>query len=167
MYSQQLNSKKDLQDSRPAAESRIIRVDEAQVAYGAGFEVKDVQTGFETRKIIMKNVPTSIDSTALQDILRPFGDVQEVQLPDPKPKFPSMLVRASFATHTEATSAVNALNGARIDGRDIVVQLATHKSTAVGKGTVVDGDICIEFPTPCIAGLVEMSSLTMEKRNIF
>ncbi|KAF7792439.1 hypothetical protein EIP86_003476 [Pleurotus ostreatoroseus] len=143
---------------KPPPEQRTLPVETAQVTFGPGFEVKEVQTGFESRKIFLKEIPGSVDEATIRDILSPFGAVQEIQMPEVRTKASSMTVRAAFALCTEAAHAVAALNGARVFGCDIVAQLATHKSTSLGKGIVRDGDASLEFPAPCITGYLGFST---------
>ncbi|KAJ3559158.1 hypothetical protein NM688_g512 [Phlebia brevispora] len=132
-------------------EVRVVPVDAAQVTFGPGFDVKEIQTGFESRKIFLKNLPKTVDEAAVRHILDTFGNVVDVQLSE-QARSSTLLARASFSSYSEAKQAVSALDGAHVFGVTIVAQLATHKSTTVGKGIIRDGDLLLEFPAPCIVG---------------
>lgn len=73
-----------------------------------------MQTGFESRKIFLKEIPSKISEAAIRDILTPFGSVQEIQLPERRHDMPTMFVRAAFSSYTEAIHAVAALDGAHV-----------------------------------------------------
>lgn len=133
--------------------------DSVTVKIGPGFTVEEVVTAFESRTVVLKNIPTQVTTKMILQALSPFGDVVDVQLPEDRPESRSMTVKATFTRYQDAASAAENLDRARLFGVNISAQLASHQSTSLGKGNVKDGDIYLEFPAPCKTGYAGYSSL--------
>ncbi|KAI0685756.1 hypothetical protein BC835DRAFT_1408725 [Cytidiella melzeri] len=149
------------QASPPAGPTTMVLnvLDSVAVTFGPGFAVKEVVTGFESRTVILKNIPTRVTAAMISQALSPFGEVTNVHIPEKRFADSNMLVKATFVDHTHAAAASTALDGARLFNTRIGVRLASHQSTSLGKGTVRDGDVFLEFPAPCRDAFVGYSSL--------
>lgn len=79
----------------------------------------------------------------MSSVLQLYGEIPYVELESDKY---STTARATFVDHINATEAAAYLDGATMYGRTVSVQLASHKSTSLGHGTIHDTDILIEFP---------------------
>ncbi|PSR76182.1 hypothetical protein PHLCEN_2v8605 [Hermanssonia centrifuga] len=141
-------------------------LDSVQVTFGPGFEIRDLQTGFESRKVFIRNIPANIDLSTVKEILVPFGDIRDIQFLEQGGKVCTKTVRATFGKYTQAAEAVSALNGAHIFEANISVQLASYKSTSLGKGTVHDGDVYLEFPAPCRTGFAGYPTTALAQQAI-
>ncbi|KAH8097029.1 hypothetical protein BXZ70DRAFT_306416 [Cristinia sonorae] len=124
--------------------STITVFDATRVSFGPGFEVQSLMTGFESRDVVIKNIPSNTTSDAIKQLLERFGEVTNIQLPASH-KEKTMNVKASFANHIDAGAAVFGLDGADVLGGDLDIVLA---STSPGKAIIQDGDVCLEFPSP-------------------
>lgn len=128
-------------------------LDGTKVTFGPGFEVRQLVTGFESRDVIIRKIPSSTTEEEIRRALEVFGEVSRVSIPEKKGS--TMVVKASFTNHLHASQAVYALEGASVFGDDrLDIVLGSHKSAGVGKGIVQDGDLFIEFPTPNRIGYV-------------
>lgn len=132
-------------------------IDGVHVTFGPGLQVQNVKTGFESRMVILKDIPSKKTSDDIKRLLSPFGDVSHVQLPDVRDQ-KTMTVKATFATHDEASKAVSALTDTTPFGTSFEIYLASRSSTSLGKGSVHDGDVRLEFPAPCKSVYVGYSS---------
>ncbi|KAF8056713.1 hypothetical protein FPV67DRAFT_648613 [Lyophyllum atratum] len=102
--------------------------DHAKVKLGPGFDIQELETGFETPWIYLGNVPARATAEDVADLLRPFGNVVDVRLPI-RVHNPSMLVRARFSSPVEAREASTALNGAQAFGCKISARLPVHDAS--------------------------------------
>jgi len=124
--------------------STFTVVDATRVTFAPGFEVRELLTGFESRHIVLKGVRVDVSADALKQVLQQFGEVTTVHLPEHKGD-KTMVVKASFANHVDASSAIATLDGSDVLGGNLDATLA---STSTGKAIVQDGDVCLEFPSP-------------------
>jgi hypothetical protein len=152
----------------PAAfpETLKLRVlDGVNVVFGPGLEVQNIKTSFESRTIVIRNVPSKITVGEITDTLRPFGEVLEVRLPDAMDQ-PKMTVKATLSTYDEASQVVARLDNERAFGATLQVQLASQHTTALGKGLVHDGDVRLQFPAPCCTGYAGYATKDAAQRAI-
>ena len=131
-------------------------LDATKVTFGPGFEIRRLETGFESRDVYLKKIPASTKEHEIRQILEPFGEVAEVRFFDKKSS--TMTVRAVFADHLHASRAVFALDGASLFDGVLDITLGSHKSTGLGKGVLRDGDVYLEFPAPSKTGFVGFTS---------
>ncbi|GJE86431.1 RING finger protein [Phanerochaete sordida] len=133
---------------KPPSEVISVNVlDAVHVLFGPGFHVQHVKTGFESRVIFIKNVPSNRTKGDIIHALKQFGEAEDVHVPETCDA-PSMTVKATFPTYDEATKAVAGLNNRIFFGTTIIAQLASQQSTSLGKGNVHDGDVRLEFAAP-------------------
>lgn len=134
-------------------------LDAVRVTFGPGLEVQEVITGFESRVVILKNIPCRATPPKIKAALVPFGEVVSVQFPESPGTGDSMTVKVTFADHRCASSAASALDGCSLFKVRVEARLASQQSTSLGKGVVRDGDVCLEFPAPCRTAFVGYSTL--------
>lgn len=134
-------------------------LDSVIVRIGPGFTMEEVVTGFESKTVILKNIPVKITSAMISKALMPFGEVTNIQLPDEKPASGPMTVKVTFSSYQNAASAADILDRSYVFGTNISAKLASQQSTSLGKGTVQDGDIYIEFPAPCKTAYIGYATL--------
>ncbi|KAI0089503.1 hypothetical protein BDY19DRAFT_107788 [Irpex rosettiformis] len=147
--------------SSPDAPSTMsLRVqDSVTVTFGPGFAIQEVVTGFESRVLILKNIPSHVTSSMIKKTLDPFGDVVNIHLPENRPAEGGKTVKATFTNHRNAAAAASALDGCTLFKAHITAILASQQSTSLGKGTVRDGDVLLEFPAPHRDAYVGYSTL--------
>ncbi|KAI0711126.1 hypothetical protein C8T65DRAFT_184782 [Cerioporus squamosus] len=155
-------------DGIPAhSETVMITVhDSTKVTFSSGFAVSQVITGFESRQIILGNVPSSVVpldiTTALQTT---FGEVVAV-LPGDSAPDGSLVYRVTFAQADAAAEAAAALNGSLFFGVRVTARVAAKKSTGIGGGTLYDGDVLFELPTPRLTAFVGYETRAQADRAI-
>jgi hypothetical protein len=137
----------------------MVVLDSVQVKFGPGFAIHEVVTGFESKTVILKNIPSHVTVGMLRTALTPFGELLNVQVPDNRSGDGPMIVKASYASPTSASIASASLDGATLFKARVTARLASHQSTALGKGTVRDGDVYLELPAPGRDAFVGYSTL--------
>lgn len=109
--------------------------------------MKNIKTGFESPIVIIKNIPVKTTTEDISRLLSRYGEVQYVHIPDTTEQ-PTMTVKATMSSNDEAVRVVSALDSTIAFGKTITVIHASDKSTTLGKGTVHDVTVRIEFPAP-------------------
>ncbi|CAL1709050.1 unnamed protein product [Somion occarium] len=140
--------------------------DSAKIVFGPGFEVQKVVTGFESRAVILPGLPVDVNVDAIRNALEPFGEVADVQVVARAKDASKVTAKAFYTDHASAAQAAAALDGSNFFGTRLSIQLATHKSTSLGKGTVCDGDIDLEFSAPSRTGFAGYPSLSLAQQAI-
>lgn len=82
-------------------------------------------------KLIVRNLPWSVDEEALADLFRSFGKIKSVNLPRKGKKHPGfgfVLLRG----RKNAEKALESVNGKEVDGRTLAVDWAVDKKTWEG-----------------------------------
>lgn len=80
-------------------------------------------------KLFVGNLPWSIDSEQLKETFSKYGDVTDAHVLTDKVTGRSRgFGFVEFATDEEAASAIDALDGSEMDGREINVNVARPKS---------------------------------------
>ncbi|KAF5380051.1 hypothetical protein D9615_006139 [Tricholomella constricta] len=151
-------------DNNAPAEARawLHRVhDHAKVKIGPGFEIQELETGFETPWIYLGNIPARVTTEDITDLLRPFGDVVEVRLPS-RVNNPSMLVRARFSSPVAAQQASTSLNGMQAFGYKILARLPIHDASR-NNAMFQDTSVRIRWEAPSKVGYCGYA--TMEHAN--
>lgn len=150
-------TKNDALDGPPTILLRVL--DGVDVRFGPGLEVQKVVTGFESRVLFLKNVPSCTPTSLIREALLPFGEVLNIYTPRTRVEEGTMTVKAAFENHTAASAAARALDGCTLFSACLTAFLASEKSTALGKGVVRDGDVLLEFPAPSRDAFVGYSTL--------
>ncbi|KAI0945379.1 hypothetical protein AcW1_001614 [Taiwanofungus camphoratus] len=133
----------------PLETMNLTVLDSTKVTFGPGFEVQRLVTGFESRQVLVKNLPCHVTPADITATLEPFGEVVTVQMTEQtKTNGTAVTARVTFTNHDDASRAASALNGGCIFDSTVSVQLASFKSTSLGKGTLHDGDVFLEFASP-------------------
>lgn len=120
-------------------------LDSTKVTYGAGFDVQSIVTAFETRQVILKDLPRGIHTAEVSSALKPYGEVTSIFFPDPGRKGIAG-AKVTFATPEQAASAACALDGLELFGTPISARLWSGQTSLVGKARLADGDVLFEFP---------------------
>ncbi|KAI0646443.1 hypothetical protein C8Q79DRAFT_1090245 [Trametes meyenii] len=141
--------------SRAAPESITITVlDATKVTFTSGFAITHVTTGFECRQIELGGVPAFIVPASVSAELGVFGDVMAVVAIDSAENGSATTYRVTFSSGQAAIDAVTTLDGVELFGAKISARLTEKKATALGGGTLYDGDVLFELPTPYQIGFV-------------
>lgn len=98
-----------------------------KVNFGAGFEVQDLVTGFETFWVYIGNVPKRVTEGDIIRLLRPHGEVAAVRM-KPDLLTQAMTVKARFSSAAGASRASSVLNGTQAFGVTLRVRLAVNNS---------------------------------------
>lgn len=96
-----------------------------KVKFGAGFEVQDLVTGFETSSVYIVNVPKRVTEDDIIRLLRPHGEITAVRMKSDALTL-AMTVKARFSSAAEASRASSALNGTQAFGITLRVRLAVN-----------------------------------------
>ncbi len=138
--------------------------DYADVVFGPGFSVQDVLTGFESRVLILYNMPSYIPRSKVKNALSPFGPITRLWIsPKQGHKDRTVLVKATFADQRCASIAAAALDEATLFESRISARLALQESTLLGREIVHDSDVMLVFPTPYVDAYLGYS--TLERAN--
>ncbi|KAI0372099.1 hypothetical protein BV20DRAFT_964825 [Pilatotrama ljubarskyi] len=147
------NAPRASQPRVPPESITITVLDSTKVTFGSGFAISHITTGFECRKIILEDVPASVVPAAISAELGVFGEVTAVVAIDSAPD-DTVTYRVSFGTGNAAAQAVDTLDGKELLGSKVSARLDQKKSTGLGGGTLYDGDVLFELPTPSQIGFV-------------
>ena len=128
-----------------------------KIALGNGFEIQEVVTGFESRWVILGNVPSNINPKTLRRALQPFGQVDDLKIPSAATSS-SMTVRALFSTPSQAIQAAGALNGAHLFSKTLAAHLPINNS-ARGNAILHDSSVSIEWDAPGRLGFAGYNDL--------
>ncbi|KAJ4468736.1 hypothetical protein J3R30DRAFT_1600243 [Lentinula aciculospora] len=144
----------DTSDVRPTAPAPTFYMaiihDHIRVKFGAGLNVQEVITGFETPWLYLNNIPFDISHDAVIHLLSKHGTVQESRVEVASPRG-TQRARARFSSDIEARNANIVLNGTRQWGSIISTQLPVN--TAHGRGaTLQDTAVRIQWAAPSIIG---------------
>ncbi|KAI9065642.1 hypothetical protein FKP32DRAFT_1623772 [Trametes sanguinea] len=141
--------------SRPPPEvMTITMLDSTKVTFGPGFSVQQVVTGFERLQVIIENVPSHVLPASIAPTLERFGKVTAILPSDSSPSDSTIAYKITFATGDAAAEAVAALNSKQLFGAEVDAHLLEEKLTSLGRGTLYDGDVLFELPTPFLIGFV-------------
>ncbi|OSD08174.1 hypothetical protein PYCCODRAFT_1402404 [Trametes coccinea BRFM310] len=153
--------------SRPPPEVMTIKVlDSTKVTFGPGFFVQTVVTGFECLQVILENVPSHVLSASIASTLEPFGRVTAIQPSESSPGDSTIAYKITFSTGDAAAEAAAAMNGRKLFGVEINAHLAEQKLTTLGRGTLYDGDVLFELPTPFLIGFVGYPTEELARKAI-
>ncbi|TBU23636.1 hypothetical protein BD311DRAFT_703528 [Dichomitus squalens] len=141
------------------AESReenitLTILDATKVTFGPGFGVIEVKTGFESRQILLENVPATIAPVDITAALSIFGEVIAVLPVDPN-EGSSSAYKVTFARGESAINAAAAVDSSELfAGSEVKACMTVRNSTGIGGGKLYDGDVLFELPTARQKGYV-------------
>ena len=124
--------------------------DHIKVKFGAGFDVEEVTTGFETPWVFMSNIPSFVTLDGITQVLEPFGRVVDVKVLT-RNTSSSMTVKARFSSAAEALQATAVLNGAQVFNSKISVRLPVN-NTKGGNTIFHDTAVRVQWEAPGKAG---------------
>ncbi|KAG6915137.1 hypothetical protein DXG01_013101 [Tephrocybe rancida] len=163
-------------DNNATMEGRTWTVkvhDHAKIRIGPGFDIHDLETGFETPWLYLGNVPAHVTDKEVVDLLQPFGEIVDVKLPI-QSNNPTMLVRARFTTPVGARDASTALHGAQVFGGKITARLPVHvRDASHNNATFTDTSVRIRWEAPsrtayCGYSTMELAEAGMQvARKVF
>lgn len=109
--------------------------DHIRMRLGAGFEIKEIITGFETHWVVLGNLPLSITPVDIENLLQPFGRVADVRL---FPRTNSQTAKARMSSTSEAREACAHLNKTHAFNTKITAKLpANDEKRTVYQDTAV------------------------------
>ena len=132
----------------------ITVLDSIKVTFSSGFGVVHVNTGFESRQILLDGVPDTIAPADVTAALQPFGEIVAVLPADSRQDDSLSAYRVTFSQPESALDAAAALDGSLLFEVRVTARVTAKKSTAIGGGTLYDGDVLFELPTPRQKGYV-------------
>ncbi|KAG6896065.1 hypothetical protein C0993_008795 [Termitomyces sp. T159_Od127] len=122
-----------------------VRVhDHARVKLGPGFNIQELQTGFETPWLYLGNIPAHVRDKEIANLLQPFGKVVDINLPS-HVNNPTILVRARFETTESARDASTVLHNAQAFGVKITARLPMHNAS-LSNAIFNDASVRIRWP---------------------
>ncbi|KAG6892676.1 hypothetical protein C0992_012969, partial [Termitomyces sp. T32_za158] len=120
--------------------------DHAKVKLGPGFDIQELQTGFETPWVYLGNIPAHVRDEEITDLLKPFGKVVDVKLPAYIGN-PTILVRARFEMPESARDASTVLHNAQAFGVMITARLPMH-TASLSNAVFKDASVRIRWEAP-------------------
>lgn len=92
-------------------------------------------TGTNTKKLFVGNLPFSITREQLTDLFSPHGEIVEINLITDRYSGQSKgFAFVEFATEEQANTAIKAVNDTEIDGRKIVVNVSRPQKPREDRG---------------------------------
>ncbi|KZT10391.1 uncharacterized protein LAESUDRAFT_423546 [Laetiporus sulphureus 93-53] len=150
----------------PPKPAILTVLDATRVTFGPGFEVQRLVTGFESRQVMFRRIPQGVTSAEVTSVLQPFGETVAVTLYDNVKRDGTIAAKATFAEHEQASQAASALDGSLLFGSNISARLLTFSDTMVGKGSLADGTVYLEFPSAHKTGFVGYASRKLAEEAI-
>lgn len=129
-------------------------LDSTKVTFSPGFSVEQVHTGFESRQILLEGVPDTVAPADITTELQVFGKVASVLPAESTKGGSTSAYRVTFAQAESALEAANALESVRLFRVRVTARVVANKSTAIGGGTLDDGVVLVEVPSPRQTGYV-------------
>ena len=144
--------------STPPDEMTLSVMESTQVVFSSGFSVEKITTGFESDWFVIEDVPNTVDRAAIEKLVAPFGEAQDVRFRDERRSddSASKAVTLRMATYHEAVRAVNELDGSDAFGRRISVQLSLSKRLTK---RLLRDSVRVSWPVPCKAGYAGYDTL--------
>lgn len=135
------------------------------MTFSSGFGVVQVITSFESRQIILENVPPTVAPVDITTTLQAmFGEIVAVLPGDHRDSSP--VWRVTFAQADAAVEAARALNGSCLFGVQVTARISAKKSTGIGGGTLYDGDVLFELPTPRLTAYIGFETKEQAEKAI-
>lgn len=114
-----------------------------KVKIGAGFDVQEIATGFETPWIYIQPLPSHVTSDDISRLLNPFGRVMDIKMPlHLHTPTSSLIVKVRFSSHSEAREACTALNERKHFGTTISVRPPVSDK---GGGSAIFSDTSVQI----------------------
>jgi hypothetical protein len=145
------------QTQDPPSDLHVTILDHTKVKIGAGFEIHDVTTGFESRWIVMAKVPSSVSEEEMRRVLQPFGQVVNIKLPSRQSL--ALTAKIQFSNPSEAINATAALNGSTLFGHKITVRLPVN-NTKNGTGVLHDTCVYLSWNAPSRVGFAGYATIS-------
>ncbi|KAH9990989.1 hypothetical protein BJV74DRAFT_419934 [Russula compacta] len=143
----------------PREEVTLTVMEPTKVKFSSGFSIEKITTGFESLWFVIEDVSATVDRTAIERLVAPFGEVQEVRLHERRQNddspFASRVVSVRMANYRQTVRAINGLDGKDPFGHRITVRLSLGKSLARHR----DKWIRVSWPIPRKAGYAGYSTL--------
>ncbi|CDO73683.1 hypothetical protein BN946_scf185015.g11 [Trametes cinnabarina] len=153
--------------SRPPPEVMTMTIlDSTKVTFGPGFSILQVVTGFECLHVILDNVPSAAPPDLITTTMESFGKVASFQQSVSSPRDTTLAYKVTYTNGDDAAAAATAMNGKELMGTKIDAHLLEEKSTSLGHGTLYDGDVLFELPTPFQIGFVGYPTEDLAKKAI-
>lgn len=140
----------------PPDEMALSVMESTQVVFSSGFFIEKITTGFESDWFVIEDVPILVDRGAIEKLVAPFGEAQDVRFRDERRSAATRTVVVRMATYHEAVWAVNELDGSDAFGRRISVQLSLSKRLTK---RLLRDSVRVSWPVPCKAGYAGYSTL--------
>ncbi|KAJ3538049.1 hypothetical protein NM688_g6575 [Phlebia brevispora] len=124
--------------SSPAkvVERNIFR---CKVTYDDGASIQQITTAFESRYVLLSNLPLNVSIPDLSQLVEKYGDIQNL-IVNQQTSSSTSIVRVEYVESMGALKAVSQLNGRRYEGRELGAKMdvmavedgvATLRSTKV------------------------------------
>ena len=141
-------------------------LDSTKVTFCSGFTVIQVNTGFESREILLDGVPDTVSPSDITAELRAFGEVVTVLPADSTKGASTSAYRVAFAQADSAAEAADALQDSLLFKVRVSARVVANKSTGIGHGTLDDGVVLFEIPSPRQTPLYWLRSSTLRMRHL-
>jgi hypothetical protein len=135
-----------------------------KVTLNAGFDVKEVVTGFETPWVFIGNVPTHATSEDIVNLLDPFGPIIDIKFPSQSNRS-SMNVKVRLSTSTLAAQATMTLNGTQAFGVTVTARLPITNASRI-HALFQDTAVRIQWEAPSKVGYGGYSNMEHANKAI-
>ena len=129
----------------------------------AGFDIRDIITGFETHWVFLDNLPVNVTTEDINVLLQPFGRVMDVKWRT-RIRSSTKTARARLSTPAEARQACIALNDAQAFDTNISARLPVNDAQ---KSTVFqDTAVRVQWAAPSKVAYGGYSSMERAQKAI-
>lgn len=137
----------------------VVVHDHAKVQIAAGFDIRDIITGFETRLVFLDNIPVHVTDTDVNTLLQPFGRVMETKWYT-RANSSTKTARVKYSTPAAARQAYVSLNNAQAFDITISTRLPVND---LQKTVFQDAAVRVQWAAPSKVAYGGYS--TMERAN--
>lgn len=135
------------------------------VQFGSGAEVEEVITPFESRRVLLSNLPASTTEADVIALVSTIADSASVLLHrSATHHFPTATVE--FPDRTQAARAVPSLDNQHIDGRKVAARLDLRARAAEsGTGSILSCKVKLNWFAPSCSAFAQYSSAEVAERQ--
>ena len=135
----------------------------ARVKLTAGFDIKDIITGFETHWVFLDNIPVRVSTEDINQLLRPFGRILDTQW-STRANSSTKTARVKLSTPAEARQASVILDNAQAFDTTISARLPVNDAQ---KSTFFqDTAVRVQWAAPSKVAYAGYSTMQQAKKAI-
>lgn len=146
-------------------EISVTLLKSTRVRVGHGLQIMDVQTSFHSREVLIGNLPLDTSGSIVRRITSRFGNVVQVETWNSSEKSRSCNARVLFSDESEASGAVNALNGSK-QPFGVITASFFHHDDSREIGRLSAAVLVLNIPAPGARGYLGFETLKEAERMV-